>query len=92
MAKKLENTLGKPDVIAGVATGAIGIGALVAELGLPFVYVRLEPKTWPKTKLKAILKGAECGCRRFNQYWKSSLAAVEPKICWCNSQRNGGYF
>ena len=45
MAKKLENTLGKPDVIAGVATGAIGIGALVAEeLGLPFVYVRPEPK------------------------------------------------
>ena len=45
MAKKLENTFGKPDVIAGVATGAIGIGALVAEeLGLPFVYVRPEPK------------------------------------------------
>lgn len=45
MAKKLENTLGKPDVIAGVATGAIGIGALVAEeLGLPFIYVRPEPK------------------------------------------------
>ncbi|MDA9028931.1 orotate phosphoribosyltransferase, partial [Flavobacteriaceae bacterium] len=34
-----------PDVIAGVATGAIGIGALVAEyLGLPFVYVRPEAK------------------------------------------------
>ena len=45
MAKNLENTFGKPDVIAGVATGAIGIGALVAEeLGLPFVYVRPEPK------------------------------------------------
>ena len=45
MAKKLEATYGKPDVIAGVATGAIGIGALVAEeLGLPFVYVRPEPK------------------------------------------------
>ncbi|WP_372472809.1 orotate phosphoribosyltransferase [Capnocytophaga sp. ARDL2] len=36
---------GKPDVIAGVATGAIGIGLLVAEaLDLPFVYVRPEPK------------------------------------------------
>ena len=35
-----------PDVtIAGVATGAIGIGALVAQkLNLPFVYVRPEPK------------------------------------------------
>ncbi|MEA3317436.1 MAG: orotate phosphoribosyltransferase, partial [Bacteroidota bacterium] len=30
-----------PDVIAGVATGAIAIGALVAEeLNIPFVYVR----------------------------------------------------
>ncbi len=35
----------KPDVIAGVATGAIAIGMLVAqELDLPFVYVRPEPK------------------------------------------------
>lgn len=36
---------GKPDVIAGVATGAIAVGVLVAQhLGLPFVYVRPEPK------------------------------------------------
>ena len=33
------------EVIAGVATGAIAIGALVADvLGLPFVYVRAKPK------------------------------------------------
>jgi len=45
MAKHLEDTFGKPDVIAGVATGAIGIGILVAEyLGLPFIYVRPEAK------------------------------------------------
>jgi len=45
MAKHIEKHYGKPDVIAGVATGAIGIGALVAEyLGLPFVYVRPEAK------------------------------------------------
>lgn len=45
MAKHIENTFGKPDVIAGVATGAIGIGVLVAEfLGLPFIYVRPEAK------------------------------------------------
>jgi orotate phosphoribosyltransferase len=44
-AKNIEKQFGKPDVIAGVATGAIGIGMLVAEsLGLPFVYVRPEPK------------------------------------------------
>jgi orotate phosphoribosyltransferase len=35
----------KPDVIAGVATGGIAHGALVAEeLGLPFVYVRSDSK------------------------------------------------
>ncbi len=44
-SKQIESLYGKPDVIAGVATGAIGIGILVAEeLGLPFVYVRPEPK------------------------------------------------
>ncbi len=44
-AKNIEKQFGKPDVIAGVATGAIGMGMLVAEsLGLPFVYVRPEPK------------------------------------------------
>lgn len=36
---------GKPDVIAGVATGGIAQGALVAqELGIPFIYVRSEAK------------------------------------------------
>ncbi|MGG5506231.1 MULTISPECIES: orotate phosphoribosyltransferase [unclassified Myroides] len=44
-AKHIVEKYGKPDVIAGVATGAIGIGLLVAEaLQLPFVYVRPEPK------------------------------------------------
>ena len=44
-SKNLEKQFGKPDVIAGVATGAIGIGILVAEyMGLPFVYVRPEAK------------------------------------------------
>ena len=37
---------GKPDVIAGVATGGIAQGALVAqELGIPFIYVRSEAKS-----------------------------------------------
>mgnify|MGYP000191191937 CR=1 FL=1 len=45
MGKHIENQYGKPDVIAGVATGAIGIGILVAEyLGLPFIYVRPDAK------------------------------------------------
>jgi len=46
MAKQVEALYGKPDIIAGVATGAIGVGALVADyLGLPFIYVRPEPKS-----------------------------------------------
>ena len=45
IAKLVEEKHGKPDVIAGVATGAIAIGILVAqELGVPFVYVRPEAK------------------------------------------------
>ena len=36
---------GKPDIIAGVATGGIPQGALIAqELGLPFIYVRSSAK------------------------------------------------
>jgi orotate phosphoribosyltransferase len=43
--KKIENEFGKPDVIAGVATGGIPMGALVAqEMNLPFIYVRPEAK------------------------------------------------
>lgn len=41
----IEANWGKPDVIAGVATGGIAIGALVAqEMGLPFIYVRASAK------------------------------------------------
>lgn len=43
--KTILEKYGKPDVIAGVATGAIAIGMLVAEeMGLPFIYVRPKPK------------------------------------------------
>jgi len=45
LGEQIKKNFDQPDVIAGVATGAIGIGALVAEyLDLPFVYVRPEPK------------------------------------------------
>ena len=41
----INERFGKPDVIAGVATGGIAQGALVAqEMGLPFVYIRSEAK------------------------------------------------
>ncbi len=40
-AEAIMKEYGKPDFIAGVATGGIAQGALVAqELGIPFVYVR----------------------------------------------------
>lgn len=46
LASQVTARYGKPDLIVGVATGAIGIGLLVAEkLGLPFAYVRPEPKS-----------------------------------------------
>ena len=45
-AESIVDNFGKPDVIAGVATGGIAQGALVAqELGLPFIYVRSEAKS-----------------------------------------------
>ncbi len=45
LANQLLELYGKPDVIAGVATGAIGIGMLVADyLNLPFCYVRPQAK------------------------------------------------
>lgn len=41
----IEKEFGKPDVIAGIATGGIPQGVLVAqELGLPFIYVRSNVK------------------------------------------------
>lgn len=45
MTQQLEKLYGNKITIAGVATGAIGIGMLVAEkLKAPFIYVRPEPK------------------------------------------------
>ena len=45
LAQVMDKNFEKPDAIAGVATGAIGIGMLVAEyLDLPFIYVRPEAK------------------------------------------------
>lgn len=41
----INHEFGRPDMIAGVATGGIAHGALVAhDLGLPFVYVRSTAK------------------------------------------------
>lgn len=46
LSELVDSEYGRPDAIAGVATGGIAIGALVAqELGLPFIYVRAEAKS-----------------------------------------------
>ena len=50
--KLINDEFGDIDLIAGVATGAIAIGALVAQdLGLPFVYVRSSKKEHGLTNL-----------------------------------------
>jgi orotate phosphoribosyltransferase len=44
-AEAIREQFGKPDLIAGVATGGIPQGALIAqELGVPFIYVRSSAK------------------------------------------------
>lgn len=44
-SEAIMEAFGKPDAIAGVATGGVPQGALVAqELGLPFIYVRSSAK------------------------------------------------
>ena len=46
IAEQAQKIYGKDYVVAGVATGAIGIGILVADvLNAPFIYVRPEPKS-----------------------------------------------
>ncbi len=45
MARLIMENFGETEVIAGIATGAIAHGALVADsLAMPFVYVRSTPK------------------------------------------------
>jgi orotate phosphoribosyltransferase len=64
--ENIEKQFGKPDVIAGVATGN---GMLVAEsMGLPFVYVRPEPKKHGRqNQVEGFAKRTKCSCsRRFN--------------------------
>jgi orotate phosphoribosyltransferase len=45
LVQVINSEFGRPDMIAGVATGGIAHGALVAhDLGLPFIYVRSSAK------------------------------------------------
>jgi len=58
LVKRINDEYGTPDVIAGIATGGIAIGALVAQdLGLPFVYVRAsEKKHGLNNKIEGVVK------------------------------------
>jgi orotate phosphoribosyltransferase len=81
LAKNIENIYGKPDVIAGVATGAIGIGSLVADdMGLPFVYVRpLAKKHGRQNQIEGRLEKGQnvVVVEDLISTGKSSLIAVE---------------
>lgn len=81
MAAAVKELYPTVEVIAGVATGAIALGVLVADvLGLPFVYVRPEPKSHgrknqveghlPKAKKVVVIED-------LISTGKSSLLAVE---------------
>ncbi|MCM4159998.1 orotate phosphoribosyltransferase [Antarcticibacterium flavum] len=77
-ARQIEELYGKPDVIAGVATGAIGIGMLVAEyMNLPFIYVRPEAKGHGrKNQIEGILENGQ------------SVVVIEDLISTGNSSLN----
>lgn len=80
---------GKPDVIAGVATGGIALGALVAqELGVPFVYVRASSKGHGlQNKIEGVVDSGQSVVvvEDLVSSGKSSLDAVEAlKEAECN--------
>jgi len=81
LAKQIEELYGKPDIIAGVATGAIGIGALVADyLNLPFCYIRPEAKKHGRqNKIEGVLQKGQnvIIVEDLISTGKSSLLAVE---------------
>ena len=77
----VEALYGKPDMIAGVATGGIAWGAYVAhELGLPFCYVRGEAKGHGKAQPRrgGPRQCQQCGGhRRLDQHGQVQPSAVE---------------
>jgi orotate phosphoribosyltransferase len=89
LAQGIIKKYGKPDVIAGVATGAIAHGVLVAqELGLPFIYVRSSTKDHGRQNLvegKIDSGQSVVVIEDLISSGKSSLAAVDAlKSTGCN--------
>jgi orotate phosphoribosyltransferase len=56
-SKNIEKQFGKPDVIAGVATGAIGIGMLVAESMGTICICSSRPKHGRQNQVEGFTKG-----------------------------------
>jgi len=81
LANQIDSLYGKPDIIAGVATGAIGIGALVADyLNVPFCYVRPQAKKHGRqNKIEGYLEAHQnvVVVEDLISTGKSSLLAVE---------------
>jgi orotate phosphoribosyltransferase len=81
ISRQVETLYGKPDVIAGVATGAIGIGILVADyLNVPFCYVRPEAKKHGRqNKIEGLVEAHQnvVVVEDLISTGKSSLAAVK---------------
>lgn len=79
-ARLIAEEYGSIDLIAGVATGAIAIGALVAqELGLPFAYVRSSKKEHGLTnQIEGVVESGQSVVviEDLVSTGKSSLAAV----------------
>lgn len=61
IVKAIDENFGRPDVVAGVATGGIAQAALVAqELGLPLVYVRPKSKSHgAKNQIEGVLESGQ---------------------------------
>ncbi len=89
LVKLIHENFGTIDLIAGVATGAIAQGALVAQdLGLPFAYVRSAKKGHGLTnQIEGVVESGQSVVvvEDLVSTGKSSLAAVEAlKDAGCN--------
>ncbi|MCP4552951.1 MAG: orotate phosphoribosyltransferase [Bacteroidetes bacterium] len=85
----ISEEFGMPNVIAGVATGAIAQGVLVAqELGLPFVYIRAAQKAHGlSNQIEGVVESGQSVVviEDLVSTGKSSLAAVDAlKKAGCN--------
>jgi len=81
IVKTIDENFGRPDLIAGVATGGIAQAALVAqEFGLPLVYVRPEPKGHGmENQIEGVVEGGQSVIviEDLVSTGKSSLQAVD---------------